>query len=99
MVIRPARREDVAGVAALYVELKRHHARIQPDNPRYKVAEERWGEIALAAIENDEEVVLVADSGEEIVGFVRLSFGRKPWGRSTRSLSRRASGAKEWAAP
>ena len=79
MSIRQARDDDAA-VAALYVELKRHHARLQPDNPRYKVPEERWTEIARASIARVDEHVLVAEDGGRVVGFVRVSFGERPWG-------------------
>jgi ribosomal protein S18 acetylase RimI-like enzyme len=80
--IRSAGASDVEAITALYIELKRHHARLQPDNPRYKVAEERWAQIAHASIENPEEAVLVAEAAGGVVGFVRLSFTARPWGKA-----------------
>lgn len=82
IAIRRAEERDVRAIAALYVELKRHHARLQPDNPRYQVGEQRWGEIARANIENPNEEVLVADAGGATVGFARISFSERPWGRA-----------------
>jgi ribosomal protein S18 acetylase RimI-like enzyme len=87
--IRPATTDDIPAIAALYVELNEHHARIQPGNPRNAVTVEQWTEVARSAFEGEGDQVLVAESGDEVVGFVRLSFVDRPWGRAcdVRALS------------
>lgn len=73
---------DLPAIAHLFSELARHHGRIRPDNPRYVVPSTRWRELAERALEDPEEVVLVARSGDEVVGFVRFLYREKPWGIS-----------------
>ncbi|MEA2505981.1 MAG: hypothetical protein QOH48_599 [Actinomycetota bacterium] len=64
----------------LYVELQEHHFELQPDNPRYQVARERWLEIASAAVGDSDDEVLVAQDESAVVGFSRLRYEEKPWG-------------------
>jgi ribosomal protein S18 acetylase RimI-like enzyme len=73
---------DLPAIAHLFGELARHHGRIQPDNPRYGVPSTRWRELAARALEDPDEEVLVARSGDEVVGFVRFLYREKPWGIS-----------------
>ena len=78
--VRPATSADADAIATLYIELKQHHAEIQPSNPRYQVPEERWRKIAAEAIARGE--VLVAETDGAVIGFVRTSYSERPWGKA-----------------
>ncbi len=80
--IRRARPEDLDAVAGLYVELKRHHRPLQPDNPRYRVPDRRWLEVARQNLANDSVHLFVATTGGEIEGVMKLALVEKPWGTS-----------------
>jgi ribosomal protein S18 acetylase RimI-like enzyme len=80
MKIRKARLSDARAAGALYIQLQEHHFELQPHNPRYRVAPERWLEIARAAIEHPDDEVLVAEEDRRVVGLVRLRYEEKPWG-------------------
>ena len=81
-MIRAAGPADVAQVASLLVELKNHHHPLQPDSPRYLVADDRWWSEARDAIGSELTHVFVATVGSEVCGLVILHFAPKPWGRS-----------------
>ena len=80
--IRDAVASDAPRIADLYVELKEHHGRIQPGNPRYLVKRSEWLEQTERAIADPSIVIKVAESGGDVVGFTKLSFAEKPWGLS-----------------
>ena len=80
--VRPARSGDIGAIAALFVELKRHHARLAPENPRYQIPDVGWAQVAAQAVEDPRYEVLVASAGDHIAGFVKLSYASKPWGTS-----------------
>jgi ribosomal protein S18 acetylase RimI-like enzyme len=80
MKVRVARLSDARAVGALYIQLQDHHHELQPHNPRYQVAPERWLEIARAAIEHSDDEVLVAEEERKVVGLARLRYEEKPWG-------------------
>ena len=82
VVIRPARSGDIGPITTLFVELKRHHARLAPDSPRYKIPDVGWATVAAQAVEDDRYEVFVASAGSRIVGLVKLSYASKPWGTS-----------------
>ena len=82
VLVETAGSADLPAIAHLFGELARHHGRIQPDNPRYGVPSTRWRELAEKALEDKNEEVLVARSGDEVVGFVRFLYREKPWGTS-----------------
>lgn len=80
--VRAATLEDTKEIARLYMSLQRHHGRLQPANPRYKVANTKWREVARAAIENPKADVFVVEDGGTIIGMMKLSYADKPWGLS-----------------
>ncbi|MEA2499174.1 MAG: hypothetical protein QOH26_1579 [Actinomycetota bacterium] len=80
--IRDADDSDAPRIADLYVELKEHHGRIQPGNPRYLVERSDWLAQTKRAIEDAGIVIKVAELGGDVVGFTKLSFAEKPWGLS-----------------
>ena len=82
VMVEAAGPADLPAIAHLFGELARHHGRIQPDNPRYGIPSTRWRELADRALEDQNEEVLVARSGDEVVGFVRFLYREKPWGTS-----------------
>ncbi len=82
VLVQAAGPADLPAIAHLFGELARHHGRIQPNNPRYGVPSSRWRELAERALEDPDEVVLVARSDDEVVGFVRFLYREKPWGIS-----------------
>lgn len=82
MKIRRAGPDDRGAVADLYVQLRRHHVRLAPSNPRYAMAEENWTRYAEGVLASDSKRVYVAQEGPTIVGFVCLFFAEKPWGRA-----------------
>lgn len=80
--VRAATLDDVADVARLYVSLQRHHVRLQPANPRYRVSPTRWSEVARAAIEDAQSEVFVVESAGRSIGMMQVSYVDKPWGLS-----------------
>jgi GNAT superfamily N-acetyltransferase len=80
--IRQGSLDDQHDVARLYVQLKEHHRELQPANPRYTVDEERWADIARTALEDPEVFVYVAEIGDRVVGFMKITYAQKPWGVS-----------------
>jgi GNAT superfamily N-acetyltransferase len=78
--VRPASPSDHEAVAQLYVQLKRHQQELQPSNPRYTIADDRWAEVARAALEDPDVFVHVAEIGGRVVGFMKITYAEKPWG-------------------
>jgi ribosomal protein S18 acetylase RimI-like enzyme len=78
--VRPASAGDLAPLVDLYLELKRHHALLAPRNPRYQVERAGWERVVRSALDDPGVVLLVAEDGDEVVGFAKLSFVDKPWG-------------------
>jgi ribosomal protein S18 acetylase RimI-like enzyme len=80
--IRAANAGDHKDIARLYMELKDHHRKLQPRNPRYDVNNERWSEVARAALENPDVFLYVAEAAREVAGFMKITYAQKPWGIS-----------------
>jgi GNAT superfamily N-acetyltransferase len=81
-IVRAATLDDTEEIGRLYVALQRHHVRLQPANPRYRVASTRWAEVARAAIENPKGNVFVVEKNGTTIGMMKLSYADKPWGMS-----------------
>lgn len=69
-------------LVALQLELGDHHRKLEPENPRYLIAEQGWRTQIEAALEDGSSLFLVATQGEDLHGFVRLTMANKPWGLS-----------------
>ena len=82
LLIRPGTLDDHLDIARLYVQLKDHHRRLQPGNPRYHVTDGEWSEVALAALSDPDVYTYVAQLGAEIAGFMKITYEQKPWGVS-----------------
>jgi ribosomal protein S18 acetylase RimI-like enzyme len=80
ILLRGATEDDLESLVRLFLELKRHHAMLEPSNPRYSVAEDRWRMLARSALEDPSTTIYVAAAGERVVGFVTLVLVDKPWG-------------------
>jgi GNAT superfamily N-acetyltransferase len=80
--VRPAGLGDLEAVTSLYVELKRHHAALQPDNPRYGVPDEHWRGVARRHLEGPDHAAYLALQGGRAVGLAVLHLAEKPWGTS-----------------
>jgi ribosomal protein S18 acetylase RimI-like enzyme len=80
--VRPATVDDHQAVSRLYVQLKEHHRRLQPGNPRYGVTNDEWSEVALTALIDPDVYMYVAQLGAEIAGFMKITYAQKPWGVS-----------------
>jgi ribosomal protein S18 acetylase RimI-like enzyme len=78
--IRGARNEDLDSLVDLYLELKEHHARLAPRNPRYRVERSGWERVVRRALDDPGMTILVAEAEGRVVGFVKLSIVIKPWG-------------------
>lgn len=77
-----ADKSHLDGLVALQLELGEHHRNLEPDNPRYLIAEQDWRTQIETALEDGISRFLVATRGEELYGFVRLTMVTKPWGLS-----------------
>ena len=80
--VREAAERDHADITGLFVQLKEHHRKLQPANPRYDVQTDLWAEIARAALEDPEMHVYIAEVGGLVAGFMKIHFETKPWGLS-----------------
>jgi ribosomal protein S18 acetylase RimI-like enzyme len=74
--------EDLPSLAALFIELKDHHHRLEPQLERYLVPDEQWWKVAERTLLDDQQEVLVAVDDGDVIGFVNLHFEPKPWGRA-----------------
>ncbi len=79
-LVRRATDDDLESLVRLFLELRRHHALLQPSNPRYSVEEQRWREVAREALDDSSTTVYVAADGARVVGFASLALVEKPWG-------------------
>ncbi len=80
MKIRRAAASDASAIAALYVQLKEHHALLAPDAPRYAMDDEGWHSYAEEGLHDPKNRFYIAMRGSDIVGFVKLFFEEKSWG-------------------
>jgi ribosomal protein S18 acetylase RimI-like enzyme len=80
MKIRKASPADADAIAGLYLQLKRHHATLAPESPRYATDDDDWERYARAGLEDESKRVYVAARGPEVIGFVKLFFEQKSWG-------------------
>ena len=80
--IREAHGADLEAIAKLYVQLKRHHRKLQPGNPRYRVSDAEWREVARRAIATEDIAMRVAELDGAIIGFAKMTLEQKPWGIS-----------------
>lgn len=79
--IRPATLSDIAELVRWQLQLRDHHRSLEPSNPRYLVGEAEWAGVLRNALEHPETLILLAEDGERLMGFVQLSFVEKPWGK------------------
>lgn len=77
-----ADKSHLDGLVDLQLELGEHHRRLEPENPRYRIAEQDWRTQIEAALEDGSSLFLIATRGEDVHGFVRLTMVNKPWGLS-----------------
>jgi GNAT superfamily N-acetyltransferase len=80
--IRRAGPDDAAVIASLYLQLKEHHSRLAPDSPRYSMDDEGWARYARQGLDDPDVRFYLALRGRDAVGFVRLFFEERSWGRS-----------------
>lgn len=80
--VRPAVPDDVDDVARLYVELKRHHRDLGPDNPRYRVPDQSLRKRTERVLADPRTTIYLAEIEGRVVGFLELTFADKPWGTS-----------------
>lgn len=80
VTVRAAAPADVPRIVELQLELGTHHRALEPGNPRYEIDDGRWAALIGEAFAGGSSAFLVAVRGEEVCGFVRLSFVDKPWG-------------------
>ena len=82
IAIRRATLEDLDDVAALYIELKRHHQALSPDNPRYRVPDLAWREWARERLAAEWAAAFLSFDRGRAVGLVILALQPHPWGTS-----------------
>lgn len=82
ITVREATSDDRERIVDLYLELRDHHAVLQPGNPRYSVPREGWERTIDRTMVSDNSRVVVAEAAGGVVGFLRLAFVEKPWGVS-----------------
>jgi ribosomal protein S18 acetylase RimI-like enzyme len=80
--IRAATQEDTVALVELQLQLGKHHAGLDPENPRYQVDRIRWGDLIGNALSDRASRFLVAARGNDICGFVKITLVDKPWGTS-----------------
>jgi ribosomal protein S18 acetylase RimI-like enzyme len=70
VVIRQANQDDVGGILPLWNELTDYHAALDARFQSAPGGEERWREILLDWLQDDDACALVADAGGKLVGFI-----------------------------
>lgn len=80
--VRSARLEDLEELVELQLQLRHHHRRLEPDNPRYLVADDEWRSLIERDLNDSGSRLFVAVADGAPRGFVKLSFVEKPWGMS-----------------
>ena len=86
--IRRAAMEDREAVGQLWLELMTHHAGLDPE--AFRLADDalaQWYEIFEGRLVNENSLLLVAEAGGQVVGFIKGSIGedgpvlvRRPYG-------------------
>lgn len=77
VTIRPATDEDAEQIGALYAEL---HADEWGDVAPHRIDREAWIAEARAVLAEARSLLLVATTGERLVGTVRVEIGVRPFG-------------------
>lgn len=80
--VRDATTEDMLHILELQLELRAHHAQLEPDNPRYQLDENEWLALIERDLRADNCLFLIAEADGKPCGFVKLVFVEKPWGRA-----------------
>lgn len=80
--VRAATSDDLVHILELQVELAAHHARLEPDNPRYQIDEKEWRALIERDLRTDKCLFLIAETDRKPCGFVKLVIVEKPWGRA-----------------
>lgn len=80
--IREAGVDDLAELVRLQLQLREHHRRLEPHNPRYLVEDDEWRSLIERDLEDPRSRFLIAIADGTARGFVKLSFVEKPWGTS-----------------
>ncbi len=81
LALRPARRTDALGIARVHVETWRNtYAGMVPEAYLLEMSESRQAIVWQRNLDNleDKDMVLVAEAGEEIVGFANFGLTRSP---------------------
>ena len=78
--VRAATPDDVRVVGELYVELRNHHARLDPEALRYRTDDDVWMEWARGLLDDAGQHIRLALEDHDVVGLTCLEFVRKPWG-------------------
>lgn len=79
-MVRDASGDDAEVVAQLYLQLRDHHARLDPEALRYRTDDEVWIGWAQDLLEDPRQQVRLAEEGGRVVGMSCLEFVQKPWG-------------------
>lgn len=82
VTIRRASQADASAVANLYVQLKRHHLHLVPGTTRYDLPDEDWLSVTIEAMTDERNRFYVAERAGSVIGFLKLFFEEKSWGRS-----------------
>lgn len=77
---RDASRDDAEIVAQLYLQLRDHHALLDPGALRYRTDDEVWIGWAAGLLEDPTQQVRLVEDGGRVVGMSCLEFVQKPWG-------------------
>lgn len=80
--VRAATFEDLVDIHELQLELRTHHAQLEPDNPRYQIDEKEWLALIQRDLRADRCLFLIAEADRKPCGFVKLEIVEKPWGRA-----------------
>lgn len=80
--VRRGRLQDLEELVELQLQLRDHHRRLEPQNPRYLVADDEWRSLIERDLNDSGSRLFVAIADGAPRGFVKLSFVQKPWGTS-----------------
>ena len=80
LAVREALAEDLRDVGRLYVQLRDHHAELDPGAIRYRTGDDVWLDWARELIADPNQRVRLAVSENGVVGLACLEFVQKPWG-------------------
>jgi ribosomal protein S18 acetylase RimI-like enzyme len=78
--VRDATEADVAAVGSLYVQLRDHHAQLDPGALRYRTNVQVWFGWARDLLADPSQHVRLAEDDVGAVGLSCLEFVTKPWG-------------------